>query len=719
MVYLLKVIIERSSLSLDQPFTYYSNEKVFAKTRVIVPFNNVLLTGYVLEVTTIESLQEYENSVGYAISEIKEIIDNKPILNDEINSLVSYMKYAYATPLIQCYKVVLPPSLKPTSSKKIRIKYQKYVRLVDDTITNKYSNKQQQIIELLKKGDIAQKDLPFSIDSLLKKGVVESYDKEVYRSPFYSNYEKIADYQLTNDQKRVVDEFLNSEDHIYLLHGVTGSGKTEIYINLIKYYLKENKNVLFLVPEISLTPLMVKRIKERIDEPIAVFHSMLSSGEKYDEYRRINENKVRVVVGARSAIFAPLDNIGLIIMDEEHSESYKQDDSSPKYHTLDIALKRVEYHNCKLLLGSATPNLVTMTKAKKKIYHYLQLPKRINNNLATTTIVNMLDEEKKHNYSFISTLLKEKIIDRLNKNEQIILLLNRRSYAPYIVCNDCRTAVKCPHCNISLHYHKNGKLKCHYCGYEIPKMNHCLKCGSPNLKLRGYGTQKVEEQLQSMFNCKVARLDLDSIKEYQKILEDFESHDIDILIGTQIIAKGLDFKNVTLVGVIDADIGLNASDYRSSERTFDLLYQVIGRSGRGEKSGEAVIQTINPDNYAIVHACNQDYDSFFNEEYNYRRLMNYPPFRYIVSLMFLANTKDLADFYASKIKKMLEEYNLTKVEILGPSEPYIAYFNNKFRSKLIVKYFDHRQMRDIINSIQQKLDNRVTMYVDYNPLKEE
>ena len=719
MGYIANVIIERSSLSLDQPFSYYSEDEIKSNVRVLVPFNGALLTGYVEETFFVSSKNEYEEKIGFKVLNILKVIDNEPLLTDEIYNIAHHMAIKYIAPLINCYKVVLPPSLKPTSGKKTPIKYQKYVHYEKDD-DKKLTENQLELINKLKISDISLKDAGNSVNGLVKRGIVSVYDKEVYRNPYYIDYPKTNDLPLTNDQLNVINEFKNSDDKVYLLHGVTGSGKTEVYINLIKDYLNKGKNILFLVPEISLTPLMVRRIKERIDEPIAVFHSLLSNGEKYDDYRRIKEGKVRVVIGARSAIFAPLTNIGLIIMDEEHSETYKQDDMSPKYNTLDIALYRADYNNAKILLGSATPNIVTMTKAKKGIYHYLALPKRINNDLATTYIVDMLEEEKNKNFSFISRLLKEKINDRIAKHEQIILLLNRRGYAPYLVCEDCKKTVSCPTCGIPLHYHKDGKLKCHYCGYETPLIKHCDVCGSPHLKLRGYGTQKIEEYLANNFNARVARLDLDSSKGYQHILDDFENNKIDILVGTQIIAKGLDFKNVTLVGVINADIGLNSADYRSAERTFSLLYQVIGRSGRGSKKGEAIIQTINKDNYAIEYAANQDYEGFFKEEYSYRKLMNYPPFRYIASLIFVANSQDKADFYALKVKKILENKHIDKLEILGPSEPYVAYFNNKYRSKLILKYFNEDDMTILLNELRKEIEDKdVSMHVDINPLKEE
>ena len=715
MNYLVGVIIERSASILDRPFYYFSKNKINNNVRVIVSFNNVNLVGYVESVTPINSKEEYEKEHGFSLLEIKDVIDESPLLNNELYDLVHYISYHYVTPLIQCYKVCLPPSLKPSSGKKTPIKYQKYVTLIKDD--NNLNETQKQLVNRLRISDLPLKDCSSSINSLRNKGIVNVYDKEVYRSPYYKDYPKINDYKLTNDQQNVLNEINNSNDKVYLLHGETGSGKTEIYINLIKDCLKNNKNVLFLVPEISLTPLMIKRIKERINEPIAVFHSLLTNGEKYDEYRRIKENKVRVVVGARSAIFAPLINIGLIIMDEEHSTTYKQDDMAPKYDTLDLALFRLKYHDAKLILGSATPSLITMTKAKKGIYHYLSLPNRINNCLCKTTIVDMKQEEQNNNFSFISSLLRQKIIDRLNKKEQIILLLNQRGYSPYLICEECKETVKCPQCGIPLHYHRDKKLKCHYCGKEYDFIKYCPNCGAPSLKLRGYGTQKVEEYLTKQFNCNVKRLDLDSSKGYQHILEEFENKKIDILVGTQIIAKGLDFDNVTLVGVINADIGINNPSFRASEDTFSLLYQMIGRGGRGDKVGEAIIQTMNKNHYAIKYAANNDYNVFFNEEYQIRKLKNYPPFRYISRLMFLANNIDKADYWAYKTKEYLINLNIDRLEVLGPSKPYIEYFNGKYRMVLTIKYFNLDEIIKVLNDIKNILDNNVIMYVDLNPLK--
>ncbi|WRK51871.1 primosomal protein N' [Coprobacillaceae bacterium CR2/5/TPMF4] len=403
--------------------------------------------------------------------------------------------------------------------------------------------------------------------------------------------------------------------HTALIHGVTGSGKTEVYLHLSKYVIQNNRTVLMLVPEISLTPMMVNAFKHKFGKEVAIIHSRLSPGERYDEYRRILNHEVKIVVGARSAIFAPLENIGLIILDEEHDPSYKQE-SKPRYQTAQIARIRAKYHHCPVVLGSATPSLESYSRAIKGVYDLYELPKRINQfPLPEIELIDMAKEMRQQNYSLFSRAMQKQIQARLQAKEQIILLLNKRGYASFVRCLDCGEVIKCPHCDVTLTYHKQERmLKCHYCEYQIPIMKHCPNCKGTNLKHFGTGTQKVEEQLENLFpGVKVIRYDVDTTKNkdgHQKLLQQFENHEADILLGTQMIAKGLDFENVTFVGVLNADLSLNIPDFRSNERTYQLLEQVSGRAGRGKKKGTVMIQTYNPDHFVLQCVKTHDFNRF-------------------------------------------------------------------------------------------------------------
>jgi len=479
-----------------------------------------------------------------------------------------------------------------------------------------------------------------------------------------------------------------------------------------------------LVPEIALTPLIIKRISERFDENIAIFHSGLNASEKYDEYRKIINKEVRIVIGTRSAIFVPLENIGIIILDEEHSESYKQD-NSPSFHAKDIAVFRSNVHNAKVVLGSATPSLESKVRALTGQYTQVILPNRINNqNLPTTQIVDMNLELKKGNYSIFSESLLEKIEDRLNKNEQVILLLNKRGYASYVSCRKCHYVFKCPSCDVSLTYHKKDEtLKCHYCGYSQNYPSICPSCCSNSIRYIGLGTQKIEEEIKKKFKeARTIRMDYDSTsKKYslEKILEDFDNHKYDILIGTQMIAKGLDFPLVTLVGVINADIGLYLNDFRAGERTYQLLTQVIGRSGRENKKGEALIQTYTPENYVIREASKQDYNDFFRSEVIYRKERNYPPFSIFATLMFKGRNYDETYLLADNMKKYIEQRD-KDIFIFGPVSPYIAKENNLYKVKLTLKYKDSKKTLKLIKELIESINNntKVSLSVIIDPYQD-
>lgn len=728
-----KVLIEHPIHSLDTPFDYLIPENINVKkgVRVFVSFANQDLVGYVLNVIDLNiTMDEYIEENGFELKNINGVLDEETLFNKESEDIANYMAKEYIAPLISCFQIMLPPSLKP-ETKKNRTDILKlfYVELIDND-TSLLKGKQIELYEYLnskeERGEYL-KDIPFDtsvVNALVKKNIAIKIEKEKYRNPFNEIVEQEKDKTLTVEQEKVINEFLNTNYDTYLLEGITGSGKTEVYIRLAKYYLSLGKNVLLLVPEISLTPQMVRRFKSRINEGIAIFHSSLSNGEKYDEYRRIARKEVRIVIGARSAIFTPLENLGIIIIDEEHSETYKQD-NLPFYNAINIATYRAKYNNAKLLLGSATPSLESKARAKKDVYHELRLTKRISEyGLPKVMTINMLNELRSGNYSIYSNVLIDSLRRVLLNKEQAILLLNKRGFSKQVICKKCGSVFKCPNCEVSLTYHKyDNTLKCHYCGLTRPYPINCDECGSTYLRNMGTGTQKAEELLQNLLpEAKIVRMDLDTVNVkngHQKILDAFENKEYDILLGTQIIAKGLDFENVTLVGVINADIGLEV-DFRSSERTFQLLTQVVGRSGRGEKQGIGIIQTNHPEHYAIKYAATNDYEGFYNEEMNYRKIRKYPPYRYIVSLLFTGKNIDKLSLCAEDIKKRILDYNINNLEVLGPAAPFINKINNIYRLRLLVKFKNRDISLEVIRKIKDyiKKNSSIKMEINVDPSSE-
>ncbi|MEX6128018.1 primosomal protein N' [Staphylococcus saprophyticus] len=535
-----------------------------------------------------------------------------------------------------------------------------------------------------------------SVDTLIRKGFVEKYDAVVERDPFETRvFEQDVKQHLTSDQQRAfeaISEKIHAHEQCtYLLHGVTGSGKTEVYLQTIEEVLNLNRQAMMLVPEIALTPQMVLRFKRRFGDEVAVLHSGLSKGERYDEWQKIRDGKARVSVGARSSVFAPFKNLGMIIIDEEHESSYKQEDY-PRYHARDIAQWRSEYHQCPLILGSATPSLESFARAEKGVYELLSLPNRVNQQaLPEVEIVDMREELNSGNRSMFSNQLRDAIQQRLDNQEQIVLFLNRRGYASFMLCRDCGHVPQCPNCDISLTYHKStDQLKCHYCGHQEVPPNQCPNCESEHIRQMGTGTQRVEELLQEAFQeARIIRMDVDTTSRkgaHEKLLNDFGSGKGDILLGTQMIAKGLDFPNITLVGVLNADTMLNLPDFRASERTIQLLTQVAGRAGRHEKEGQVLIQTYNPDHYAIKDVQENDYTAFFQKEMNYRKIGKYPPYFFLINFT-IAHKEMKKVMEASKhIHKILLQHLTDKALVLGPSPAALSRINNEYRFQILVKY---------------------------------
>ena len=712
------VLVEISAKMVDKVFDYTVPKELQSKIkvgiRVSVPFGRMTLEGFVLEIKNKSDLSE--------LKEIIDVVDEDIVLNDELLELGKVMRKNTLSTLINCYQVMLPKALKAGSS--VNIKYDTFYKLnsnYDKSI--KFNDKQKEIIELVSNGLVSRKELIdislSSLNTLIKKNVLIEEKKEHYRVNY--NNERTIRKELTTDQRKVVDEVISNDKSTYLLYGVTGSGKTEVYMEIIDYYLNKGKTSIVLVPEISLTPQMIDRFHKRFGDKIAAIHSGLSDGEKYDEYRRISRGEASIVIGARSAVFAPLKNIGIIIIDEEHSDSYKQSDPSPRYHARDIAILRSNYHNCSVILGSATPSLESMARGEKGVYKLLRLPNRVNGKeLPSVNIIDMNKSMKRTRGHFSNSLI-DAINDRLEKKEQIILLLNRRGYSSFVTCKNCGFTFKCPNCDITLTYHKSSNtLRCHYCGYGEKKYDKCPKCGESSLNNLGVGTQKIEEELNKLFpSSRVLRMDYDTTSKkgmHEKMIESFRNHEYDILLGTQMVAKGLDFPNVTLVGVINADTSLNIPDFRSSENTFSLLNQVAGRSGRSEKTGSVIIQTFNPMHYAIYFTKNHDYTSFYKQEMLIRKKLKYPPYYYICNIRISGKDSKYILDEALKIKQVIEKDLLSTI-VLGPSSSSLFRINNIYKYNIILKYKKEDSLYKTLSNILEhyKTNNRIKIDIDFNP----
>ncbi len=719
-------LVELEHVFIDKTFTYKINKEQLpllkVGMRVVVPFGKQTLEGFVLKI--------YENkdvSLENKLKEIISIVDTYPILNEELLTLGKYISKTTLCSLMTSYQAMLPKALKAKKKVNMTPKYDTYICINYGMYNNdiKFNASQEKILELLKenkkvKKEVLNKISVSSVNTLLKKNILLEEKEENYRYNLI-NEEKIK-FNLNEEQQKVYKEIFNSinTNETFLLYGVTGSGKTNVYMKVIEDVIKNNKTAILLVPEISLTPQIIKRFTSYFSN-IAVLHSGLSDGEKYDEWRKINEGKVNIVIGARSAIFAPLKNIGVIIIDEEHSQTYKQE-NNPRYNAIDIAKERCKYHNCPLILGSATPSLESFARAKKNVYKLLELKNRYNNNtMPKVEIIDMNKEFKKASGYFSNTLI-DQIKETLERKEQVILFLNRRGYSSFLTCSSCGYVEKCPNCDISLTYHKSSNmLRCHYCGYATKRKKLCPKC-QEEFKDYGIGTEKVEEELKSLIkDAKIIRMDVDTTttkNAHAKIINSFLEEKYNILVGTQMIAKGLDFPNVTLVGVLNADIGLNFPDFRSSETTFSLLNQVLGRSGRGNKEGKVLIQTFNPEHYAIAYTKNHDYLGFYNEEMKIRKILKYPPYYYICSIKIISKDYNLASKSSYDVVNYLKQ-NIKNEIILGPSVCNIFKLNNNYRFQIIIKYKDVNNILAYLTNIEHHYFNKkdIKVEIDFNPLK--
>lgn len=711
--------------AVDQTFFYHvpklleNNIKIGVRVRI--PFGNMILDGFVLGISDNSS---YDNS---KIKDIINVIDEEPVLNKEMLLLGKYMSDNLLASLSSCYQVMLPKALKAEVKSNIKIKYDRYlhriksIEEIDRYIDNCKYESQINLLCKLKEGDILITKMSSSINTIIKYGFASIIYEECKRYKYdgISNYKMV---NLTDKQRLVSDTIISSfgKSDTFLLYGVTGSGKTEVYMDVIEKAINNGKSAIMLVPEIGLTPQIVGKFISRFGNVISVLHSKLSDSERYDEYRKITNGESKIVIGTRSAIFVPFNNIGVIIIDEEHTSSYKQD-NNPRYSAINVAEWRSKYHNCPLVLGSATPSLESFAKAGNHVYKLLSLTERAGGSvLPIVNIIDMKEEVKKGNF-ILSDMLKNKISEVLSKGEQAIILLNRRGYSSTISCKECGYVYKCPNCDITYTYHKSSNnLKCHYCGYSMVLPNKCSICGSDNLKDYGLGTEKLEETLNSLYKARIVRMDVDTTSkkgQHQKIIDDFGEHKYDILIGTQMIAKGLDFPLVTLVGVVSIDSSLTSPDYRASENTFQLLSQVSGRAGRSESKGEVIIQTFNPDHYAITLAKNHDYIDFYKEEMKIRKMLKYSPYYYMVLVSITSKNYELGFKEANKIGSYIRNNISSDSIVLGPTMANMFKVNNIYHYQIIIKYRKDDSLMKVLKFIidMQVRNNKIDVSIDFNP----
>lgn len=704
--------IENNTSALDQTYTYqFKNEDVEVGKRVLVNFNGKERIGFVDAI-------EYHStkSFDYEIKPILEVIDQKPILNEEMIELAKWMSKTTVSTVISALQAILPSQLKPKSTK-TKIVMEKWVQpLFDSTKTIK----QKQLYDYLVSCKELKRSEWLKLSTVSKKleemGCVEIFEKEKKEKEEVIE-KKPCPFELNDEQKHAVKRILESEKEVICLKGVTGSGKTEVFLHTAQEILNQGKQVLFLVPEISLTPMMVERVKNRFGNDVAIYHSGLNPQQKYEQYQCIKNNEKKIVVGTRSAVFMPFDQLGLIILDEEHDLSYKQD-TNCRYHARDVAIYRGKRHHAKVVLASATPSLDTMARALKNVYEFVEMKHRVNQSMPKVKLINMNEAiRRKESYILSNEMIQEMQMTLENK-KQIILLLNRRGYQPILRCQSCGEIVMCPHCDKPLVLHKDeNTLHCHLCGIKLKRIYTCKKCNG-KLSGSGFGTQMLEEKVKQLFpSARVIRMDADTTTKkdaHETYLQKFRNYDADILIGTQMIAKGLDFENVVLVGILQGDAMLARSDYRSSELTFDLLIQASGRSGRGQHEGKVLIQVYDENHYAIQCALSQDYKHFFKNEMHYRHLANYPPYTFLCSLTFISKDGNLANDEALQTFSELKKYGF---KVLGVSE--LLKIRDEKRYRIVVKSQSQSMLQDVIYGIYQNYrlsKSKVKLHIDMNPL---
>ena len=711
---------------------------VGAKVAVPLGKSNRETWGYVVE---------FIQTPDYDPSKIKEIISgppNKFKIPDELLKLADFLSDYYCTPLGMVLKTIVPPAVrKPHATHK----FLNYVER-NDTIEKlreacvqlrKRAPKQAQVLEAMlnKHKAVSVSELSRevgisaeSIRALAKKGLLKIVKKQQYRDFLKEDvFIKVEPKQLNQAQQQIFDKLQKVLDegkfHVDLVHGITGSGKTEIYLQLIDHARSLGKSAIVLVPEISLTPQTIEHFKSRFDENIAILHSRLSSGERHDEWHRILSGQAKIVIGPRSAVFAPVKNLGIIVVDEEHDGSYKQQEQMPLYNARDVAVVRAFNENAVVVLGSATPSMESYYNAAQGKYELSVLPGRIfGRSLPKVKIIDMRREQAQSNsFVVVADSLLSAIDERITMGEQVILFLNRRGFSRFALCTKCGEVIKCENCSISLKYHRSGnRLMCHLCGYSKPMSRFCEKCGTPSISGRGVGTQRIETILNTVLSdARVLRMDWDTTRgkrAHSRILDDFRRGKGNILLGTQMIAKGLDFHNVTLVGILDADVSLNLSDFRAGEQTFQIITQVAGRSGRGEVPGEVYIQTFNPEHPAIIAAGQQDYIAFYGREFKFREELQYPPLRHMIAIGLQGDKESDVVASAGKLARCLEQQLPKPVSLLDPSGFPLFRVRGRYRHRMFLLSQDVRAAADTVKQVlpQLKIKSSVKIIIDVDPI---
>ena len=717
-----EVIVDIATSETDRIFDYLCDENTIVGSRVRAPFGGKIVTGFVM------SLKE---TSSFPLEKLKRILpteDELPALNAECLALAEKLAKRYRVPKALTLRLFLPTEMRTGRVRELTRNYAVLNLPIAEMKLIKSAKNQIGAAEYLEqngKTDCAYLNnlFPGGVAALEKKGYVTITKEQILRDPYKSVTAEKVERVLTDDQARAVHTIETDGRVVQLLHGVTGSGKTEIYLTMIAKCLREGKSSIFLVPEISLTPQMLSQLRARFGKNAAILHSGLSAGERFDEWWRLRTGEAKIAIGARSAIFAPLENLGVIIIDEEHDSSYSSE-SAPRYNTFDVALLRAKHNGCKLVLGSATPSVETYKKAKEGEFSLIRLEKRINKRpLPEIIIADMRREVRRGNVSAFSGILKEEIEKCLAAEKQAILFLNRRGYSQTVICKECGYVAKCQSCDVSLTYHREEScLKCHYCGTKYNMLSACPDCGGVKLTYAGTGTQRIVADLQKLYpSAKILRMDNDTTsgKEgHYKILKTFAEKKADILVGTQMIAKGHDFPAVTLVGILDADMSLHFSDYRSGERTFQLLTQVAGRSGRAEEKGKVVLQTFDPENEVLGFATAYDYEGFFNNEISLRGAMSFPPFSKIVRVLVTAEEDKKALEALKEVWTGLQELyqrNADKFLFFDKMRAPIKKIQNKHRYQVLMRLSDTSILPAVYDICAEAKTRDVLVSVEENP----
>ncbi|MGL5086553.1 MAG: primosomal protein N' [Clostridium sp.] len=724
-----EIIVNSDVLDIDKPFTYEVSEEFINDIRegqlVKVPFGarNNPIDGFVLRL-------KYEEDIkGMRIKKIKKISFLEPVLTSDDFMLIEFLRNTYLCKYIDAIRLLIPQGiLKGTKNKSKKVIV--YVKNIDgEKLYEKYGD----ILKFIKDNNgkftktelTKEKELSlYKINKLIEDGYLASQEEIVYRYNM-REYAAFNEKKLTDEQFIAIEKIKTSKKNLFLLKGVTGSGKTEVYMRLVDDVIKNGKSAIVLVPEIALTPQMIERFKGRFGKEVALFHSRLSQGERHDEWHRIYDGHAKLVVGARSALFLPVKNLGLIIIDEEHENTYKSE-QNPKYVTREVAEFISTLKNCKVILGSATPSIESYYRAISGEMDLIELKARVDKRpMPVMDIVDMRNELKSGNMSIFSRELYKSVKEALARSEQVVLFLNRRGFSTFVSCRGCGYVFKCPQCDISMTYHKNDFLVCHYCGITQKQSKTCPKCESKYVKFFGSGTQKVEDEVKKYFKeARVLRMDVDTTRgkdSHENIYSSFKNGLGDILIGTQMISKGLDFPNVTVVGIIAADVSINIPDYRSAEKTFQIITQVGGRAGRGEKEGRVIIQTYTPEYYGLLYAKNYDYEGFYNEEFALRALMGYPPFGKLLLINAICKEENkLREFMSNlaiELKKINSEYS--DINMLGPVPCIITKIKDSYRWQILFKgelsQEFCKKIRDRLYEFNKNVYNEIRVSIDINP----